>query len=131
MVWEGYLDRKSEPGHQHPGQEKLIAKPAPKPPPPQQAAQKLSDRFTKVAQKYLQWLTAPSFRGEDLYSMMSTITDSTKREVELIKVIRQLCPDMGVDKENSDIEWNEKTNTVFLLLRLKGKHTGYRSLQRC
>jgi hypothetical protein len=132
-MFQGYYDEKIEPGHEHSDQKPLIAKSARQPPPPQQATQKPSDRFTKVAENYLQWLMAPSFHAENLYSMMSKITDSNKREarVELIKVIRQLCPDMKVDKENSDLGWNEKTNTVFLSLCLNGKHTGYHSLTRC
>jgi hypothetical protein len=52
-------------------------------------------------------------------------TDKIDREVELIRTVRLMCPDLKVDTNRSQIGWNENLNTVFLYLYLTGRHTGY------
>jgi hypothetical protein len=129
-MWEGYLERKSETRRNGPDQQPLISNSAQKPQPLRPTV-KPSDRFVSVADRYLKWLGAPKVDVGVRQSMMSKVTESTKREIQLIQVIRQLCPDTKVDMENSDIEWNEATDRVFLLLRLHGTNTGYGLLRPC
>ena len=129
-MWESFQEKQRELGPSHPGHEPLISRPFHQPY-AAQIAEKPSDRLTRSAEKYLKWLTAPQVDDQARYDMMSTAMNTAVREVQLIKIIRQLCPDMRVDKPNSDIGWNENFNTVFLFLHLKGTHTGYLPLKRC
>ena len=112
-MWESFQERQMGPGVPHPAQK----------------AKKPSDQLTKCAERYLKWLTAPQLDDQARYNMMSIVTNTTIREVELIKIIRQLCPNVRVDRPNSDIGWND--HTVFLWLHLNGTHTGYLLLKRC
>jgi hypothetical protein len=129
-MWEGYRERNSESGRKGLGHEPLISNSTHKPHQPK-PTEKPPDRLMKAADRYLKWLGAPKIDVGVRQSMMFKVTERTKREVELIQVIRQLCPDMQLDKENSDMGWNEATDTVFLTLRLQGTHTGYYLSKRC
>lgn len=87
-----------------------------------------SDMLSTCARDYLNWFNAKQLDPQARYDLMTTpIADKDKidREVDLLRVARSLCPDLKVNIKESDIGWNEDVNTVFLLLHLTGKHTGY------
>jgi len=87
-----------------------------------------SDILSTCARDYLNWFSAKQLDPQARYDLMTTpIADKDKidREVDLLRVARSLCPDLKVNIKESDIGWNEAVNTVFLLLHLTGKHTGY------
>ena len=47
------------------------------------------------------------------------------RLVELMKLLRQISPDIKFEKENVKARWNEKEYTVRLFLHFKGTYEKY------
>lgn len=118
-------DHRHQAGSPHPDHQPLFTPPQP----PARQTTGPSDRFKTCAGLYLTWFRKEQVEPQARYNMMTTPTDTNKieRELEVIRITRLLCPDLKVDMEKSDIGWNEQSNIVFLILSLKGKHTGYPS----
>jgi hypothetical protein len=128
MSYDGWQERQRAPGQPHSGDH------APLLTPPQTPSRRVtpivakpSDRLRNCAERYLRWFTAGVVDREARYNMMAsnTATRAIDREIELIKMVRQFCPDLRVDMNKSDMGWNEKSNTAFLLLYLNGTHSRY------
>ena len=127
MAYELWGEDQNAPGPPHSADHQSLLLKRPRPPPATQIAENPSDSLSKSARQYLTWFFASPVDHRARYEMMTLpIADKHKidREVELIRTVRLLCPDLKVDIR-SQIGWNENLNTVFLYLYLTGRHTGY------
>jgi hypothetical protein len=127
MSYEGYRERSKVPGQPHHPEQKPLLPTVNGPPTTKQTLSVPSYELKKAGEVYLTWFTSPRLDFQQRCNMMlnSNPTDSMNREIELIGVIRQLCPNVRVDMQKSDMGWSEDCNTVFLLLHLRGVHSGY------
>jgi hypothetical protein len=94
------------------------------PDPPPQSPQKLSSPLQQGAQRYINWLKESPLNVEVWSDMMST-PSNIDNEVEIMKVLRQVSPDIKLETENVKTRWNEKENSVQLFLHFKGTREGY------
>jgi hypothetical protein len=77
------------------------------------------DLLIQMAVKYLDWLEALApAPGQQVQSSSPNI--SAGREVAVIRILRQVCPNIFLDRERTEIGWNETHGTAFLLVHFRG-----------
>jgi hypothetical protein len=77
------------------------------------------DLLVRMAVEYLNWLqTLAPAPGAQVQVRSPNI--SPGREVELIRILRQVCTDIFLDRAKTEIGWNEADGTAFLLVHFRG-----------